>query len=140
MLYTPISLENNTFLLTECIRAILGILAQGCGSVDQAQQGLYKNDLGQIFPSMAGASKVSQQFIKCTWTKLLYFEFVAFLIKNTWLPVITFQQKRSVWQNLDQVRMDQNGSIYLRTVLPYNNNYYCNEDQLCLPCIKQSYL
>ena len=57
MLYTPISLENNTFLLTECIRAILGILAQGCGSVDQAQQGLYKNDLGKIFPSMAGASE-----------------------------------------------------------------------------------
>ena len=41
-------------------RAILGILAQGCSSVDQAQQGLYKNDLGQIFPSMAGASEGSK--------------------------------------------------------------------------------
>ena len=50
MLYTPISLENNTFLLTECIRAILGILAQGCGSVDQAQQGFTKMTWGKYSP------------------------------------------------------------------------------------------
>ena len=50
MLYTPISLENNTFLLTEC-KGHTG---------DQAQQGLYRNDLGQIFPSMAGASEGSK--------------------------------------------------------------------------------
>ena len=37
-------------------------------------------------------------------------------------------------------RMNQNGPIYLRTVLPYNTNYYSHEDQPCLPCIKQSYL
>ena len=139
MLYTPISLENNTFLLTECkghTRDIGPRLWQ-CGP---STARFVQNDLGQIFPSMAGASKVSKQFIKCTRIKRLYFEFAAFPIKNTWLPVMTFQQKRSVWQNLDQVRMDQNGPIYLRTVLPYNNNYYSNEDQLCLPCIKQSYL
>ena len=33
-----------------------GILAKGCGSMDQVQPSLYKNDQKQIFPSLVQAS------------------------------------------------------------------------------------
>ena len=36
-----------------------------------------------------------------------------------------FPWKRSVWQNPDQERTNQNARIHLKTILPYNNECYC---------------
>ena len=38
-----------------------------------------------------------------------------------------FPWKWSVWQNPDQERTNQNARIYLKTILPYNNNLLLTE-------------
>ena len=47
---------------------------------------------------------------------LIILNLLAFKTKNTW--------KQCVWQNMDQVRTNQNTQIYLRTTLPYSKTYY----------------
>ena len=47
---------------------------------------------------------------------LIILNLLAFKTKNTW--------KQCVWQNMDQVRTNQNTQIYLRTTLSYSKTYY----------------
>ena len=61
-----------------------------------------------------------------TPAKLFYFEFGSFenqKIHSLW----PFPWKRSVWQNPDQLRTNQNSKIYWKTALPYDNNKYCED-------------
>ena len=61
---------------------------------------------------------INHEHVVCLW-----FEFAGAAFenqKNTQHG--PFPWKRSVWQNPDQERTNQNAWIYLKTILPYNNS------------------
>ena len=114
-------------LLTNRVRGpYWGMLARGRGSKDLAALGLYKNDLGPIFP-------VRLQLARLVSTLLYHsghacFEFSDFRkqkIHSLW----PFPWKRFVWPNPYHERTNQNTRIYLKNTLPYNKSCYCHYRQ-----------
>ena len=78
-LWTNLRTESSKFLSNLVWGLLWGILAQVCGSMDQAQHGQYKNEWGPIFCSNAQAGKVKVSSLSYgTCTKLVCFEFVSF--------------------------------------------------------------
>lgn len=79
LLWTNLCTESSKFLSNLVWGLLWGILAQVCGSMDQAQRGQYKNEWGPIFCSNAQADKVKVSSLSYgTCTKLVCFEFVSF--------------------------------------------------------------
>ena len=82
-LWTNLRTESSKFLSNLVWGLLWGILAQVCGSMDQAQHGQYKNEWGPIFCSIAQAGKVKVSSLSYgTCTILVCFEFVSFSYKK----------------------------------------------------------
>ena len=113
-LWTNLRTESSKFLSNLVWGLLWGILAQVCGSMDQAQHGQYKNKWGPIFCSNAQAGKVKVSSLSYgTYTKLVGFEFVSFSYQkymaydhfcgnSLWGKIQTKNQSEPIWTNLNQ--------------------------------------
>lgn len=100
------NLKITTYWLS--LRAVLQVMTEGQYSL--------------VWPEV----RLVSSLLYGTLAKLFYFEFGSFenqKIHSLW----PFPWKRSVWQNPDQVRTNQNSKIYWKTTLPYDNNKYCED-------------
>lgn len=65
-----------------------GILARSCGSTDQVQWSLYKNNQGPIFLNQLKQARLLSSLVHGNQTKHVSFEYASFHNQNTWLMTI----------------------------------------------------